>query len=136
MPPPPAGFGTVAAGSLAALIPELEALGVDRRALLEAAGIEEEAFATPEARLPGPAAGAFWEAAVRLSGDPDLGLHLAERRRPGSLGLFDYLLSASPTLGRSLERAAELFSLVHGAPRRSASPAICAPRATITTICS
>jgi len=92
---------------------QIEAAGVEPDAILQAAGIAPEIFTDPDGRVAAPKAGALWEEALRVTGDPNLGLHMAERRSRGSAGLFDYCLHAAPTLGDSLQRACRYFRLLH-----------------------
>lgn len=53
----------------------------------------------------------FNEAARRAS-DPDFGLHVAETTLLGSIGLFDYVVAANPTVGTALETGVRLSGLL------------------------
>ena len=52
----------------------------------------------PHGRLPAHASFSFWDAAIRVSGDPAIGLEVGERLRTGALGSFEYLLRNSETV--------------------------------------
>jgi AraC-like DNA-binding protein len=85
----------------------LRALGVEVRRLCRAAGIDLEALRDPEARLPSTTMVTLFREAERLTGDPFVGLHAAERAEPR--GPLDYLLMSSPRLEDGI-RHAERFS--------------------------
>jgi AraC-like DNA-binding protein len=55
---------------------------------------------------------AWWDAAIRVSGDPALGLRVGATMRPGALGGFDYLLRNIGTLEEILGRANEFLRLI------------------------
>jgi AraC-like DNA-binding protein len=54
----------------------------------------------------------LWDAAVELSGNPAIGLLVADRLTPGALGALGYLLQNSASLAALLERAQRYARLV------------------------
>ncbi|HEX6244329.1 MAG TPA: AraC family transcriptional regulator [Polyangiales bacterium] len=102
---------TVSALQLGPLLTSFEALGLDVERLLSQSGLTREQL-TPEARVPAAAELLFWDAAVEASGDPALGLRVAELLKPGVLGSYEYLLRNSETLEQLVERAERFGRLV------------------------
>src|SRR5262249_6889965 len=84
--------------------------------LLCAAGLDPAALADPDAYLPHARELRLWDEAVRLTGDQDLGLHLAEWVARFPLDHFDVLAFAvrsSPTLGEHYRLAVRYIRLIH-----------------------
>jgi AraC-like DNA-binding protein len=88
------------------------AAGVDRARLARAIGLRPEVLDDPEARVPLEVANGAWVAAADLSGDPDFGLHAAERMEEEVLGVVEYLGRSSATVGEALRRIAEYLPLL------------------------
>lgn len=84
------------------LVKELVGLGIERNALLEAAGISASTLRFTPIRLPWELVEVLIEAAEELTGDDRLGLHLANTHDLETLALPGILLFAS----RDLEDAA------------------------------
>jgi len=84
----------------------LEAGGLPVDDLLRGAGLDPAVVADPDARLPHPAVRAFSEAAVKATGDPTFGLHVAEKVRPAVFDALGYVFRSSRTLGDGLRRLA------------------------------
>jgi AraC-like DNA-binding protein len=77
--------------------------------------------ALPEVpRLPHDAVSAIWLAALRLTGDAQLGLHVGEQVRPGSFDALGQLLMTCATLGEAAEQADRFAALVGGGGRFTA----------------
>jgi hypothetical protein len=68
-------------------------------AVLAEAGLGAALPDTP--RLPHDAVSAIWMAALRLTGDAQLGLHVGEQVRPGSFDALGQLLMTCATLGEA-----------------------------------
>ena len=103
--------GTVSAATITMLTHALQERGIDTVALIEEAGLPSSWGAN--ARLPASAGAALWQAAVRATGDDDLGIHLAAHRGEGTLGVFDYAVSTAASLGAGWQRMARYFRLLH-----------------------
>jgi len=54
----------------------------------------------------------FWRAAEVISGDPDVGLHVAEQMPPFRGQVLEYLMLSSPTFGTGLVRMAQYQTLI------------------------
>jgi AraC-like DNA-binding protein len=95
-----------------ALIAACEPLGLDGDALLAEVGLDREALADPELRIPATQADALWRALAERTNDPDLALHAAEQLPFGAYRVIDYLAAHAPTLGGAFERVAAYFPLI------------------------
>lgn len=71
-------------------------------------------------RLPHDVVSAIWRAALRLTGDAQLGLHVGEQVRPGSFDALGQLLMTCATLGEAAEQADRFAALVGGGGRFAA----------------
>jgi AraC-like DNA-binding protein len=87
--------------------------GVQPNQLLAQAGLRAEQLTNPDGRLPRESEVRLWEAAVRLSQDTDLGLHMAAQLNVGILGGLGFAVRSSATLGEAYERVARYLSLVN-----------------------
>lgn len=87
-------------------------------AVLVEAGLGAALPDTP--RLPHDAVSAIWMAALRLTGDAQLGLHVGEQVRPGSFDALGQLLMTCATLGEAAEQADRFAALVGGGGRFAA----------------
>lgn len=74
------------------------ALGLDTKALCDAAGLDHDQLSDPDSRLPRDLSGRLWREASRQSGDPLLGLHAGERLVPTANNLLAHMVLSSPTL--------------------------------------
>ena len=91
---------------------------VNIAAVLAEAGLAPELPDTP--RLPHDLVSAIWLAALRLTGDAQLGLHVGEQVRPGSFDALGQLLMTCATLGEAAEQADRFAALVGGGGRFAA----------------
>jgi AraC-like DNA-binding protein len=91
---------------------------VSRAAVLGDAGLAPDLPDTP--RLPHDLVSAIWMAALRLTGDAQLGLHVGEQVRPGSFDALGQLLMTCATLGEAAEQADRFAALVGGGGRFAA----------------
>ena len=90
--------------------------GVPPPELLRAAALDPERLVDPDATLPRSQEIRLWDEAVRLTGDPDFGLHLAEWVARFPLDHFDVLAFAvrsSPTLGEHYRLVGRYIRLIH-----------------------
>jgi len=81
-----------------------ERLGVARSHSLEVAGLDEQTLANPDARVPAESVFRLWHEALQVTGDPCLGIHLAEALSSSDLGLVPYLVFSSTTVREALTR--------------------------------
>jgi AraC-like DNA-binding protein len=103
---------TVLAVASNAVLDACARLGLDRAALVAAAGVEPHVLADPDARLVAAKADAIWAAAFATGGDACLALHAAEALPFGAYRVIDFLTANAPTLGDALERVAAYFPLI------------------------
>jgi len=88
------------------VVPELRALDIQRV-------IAEDENPQVPLRL----ATRVWQQAALLSGDENLGLAVAKVLRPGDLGVLDYALRASQTLGEAVQLLVRFYPLLGSAIR-------------------
>jgi AraC-like DNA-binding protein len=91
-------------------------LGHPEAALWDAAGLSAVGSrGAPGARFPVGEAHALWTAAVRLTGDPGVGLVAAALGEQGDMDLLDYVVRSSPTLRLAIETVRRYWRLAHDA---------------------
>jgi AraC-like DNA-binding protein len=91
----------------------LRALGHDPGPILAAAGVPQAALDDPDARVPMTAGVAVLRRASEVTGDSDIGLHLAERTELGAVDVLFYAMATSPTLGAAYQRLCRYQRLIH-----------------------
>jgi AraC-like DNA-binding protein len=109
--------GTVSTLLVLQKVTVLGALGFDTERILGLAGLSRDRLKSPHGRLPADANFSFWDAAIRVSGDPAIGLRVGAALRIGGLGSYEYLLRNSETLQQAAERADQFMSLVDDTAR-------------------
>lgn len=95
------------------LVAALEALGHPVPEILARAGIARSTLADSEGRVPHTAMMAFWQHAQALTGDANLGLHLAEAVPLHAFEVNAYALLASENLRTAYRRACRYQRLIH-----------------------
>lgn len=103
---------------VAVLLPNalLSVVGHDaqiRAELLRRAELTPAQLAHPDARVSLEALGKLWQAAVELTGDARLGLHVAEALEEGSFGTLEYIALHSATLREALEQIVRYARLLN-----------------------
>lgn len=106
-------MNTVSAKMCQFIVLGAAARGVAPERLLQLAEVQSELLIDPDGRLPRASEVQLWEAAVRLTGDDDFGLHLAESADAGDLGGLGFAVRSSATLGEAYERVARYLALVN-----------------------
>ena len=104
---------TVAASIIIDMVGQLERHGVSASEACRRARLDPAVLARPHDRVPGSAAERFWQVAVELSGDPLLGLHLAEHYRTGAINILGYVFLNCATLADALERLGRFAVLMN-----------------------
>lgn len=94
----------------------LRRLGLDSAAIFASVGMPDEA-PDPGQRRDNSTQRRFWDAAERISGDPDIGLHVAEQMPPFRAQVIEYLFLSSPTFGDGLQRTIRYHQLLTSAMR-------------------
>jgi AraC-like DNA-binding protein len=82
----------------------VEEYGLDPRALLHAAGLDDDKLQDPDSRVPISAIWNLWRMIVERVDDPDVGVRLGSRASARQFGLVGYTLSHSATLGEAIKR--------------------------------
>jgi AraC-like DNA-binding protein len=94
---------TTLASKAQALVRFAERVGVDRGRLLSSSALTAEDLQRADARVPARAVVALWGHLGRWTGDPDLGLALAEAEPPSTAyGLVGFRAMTSSTLGEGI----------------------------------
>lgn len=93
----PGSVGLVAPLVIRPILGGLRALRADVAAILARAELDPACFEDPQARLRWSDAVRLWDAAVDVTGDAELGLHLAERADLDEFDLLGQILRASPS---------------------------------------
>jgi hypothetical protein len=95
------------------LVSGLRALGHDPGPILAAAGVPQASLDDPDARVPMAAGVAVLRRAAEVTGDLDIGLHIAERAELGAVDVHFYAMATSPTLGAAYQRLCRYQRLIH-----------------------
>lgn len=89
---------------MAPLIAHVTAKGHDATPIRGLPGLRGRDLADPDIRVPDDTAREAWRLATAITGDPALGVHLAEGLPRGALDLVEYAFRSSPTLAVGLAR--------------------------------
>lgn len=108
---------TVAASSLLGLLGYARAMRIPTETVLEGAGLTAKDLEGPEARIAEAATNQVWKALAEASGDPDFGLHFAERMTVDAFDVVGHLVTRSRTLGQGLERVVAYSRILHDSGR-------------------
>ena len=108
---------TIAATSTLAMVCAAEARGVTTADLLESVGLTRQSLDDPDARIPGPAVLAVWNALRERTADPALQLRAPTSLPFGAYRIIDYLVGASATVGVGVGHFAGYFRLIADAIR-------------------
>lgn len=81
----------------------LQRAGLDSAAIFASVNLPD-APPDPSARRENSTQLRFWNAAERISGDPDIGLHVGEHMPPFRGQVMEYLFLSSPSFGEGLKR--------------------------------
>ena len=111
-PPPMQRAPTISTLCLAFELAAFESLRLDVNRILGLAELTRDKVSDPHGRVTLDTRFRWWAAALRVSGDPALGLRVGESLSVGALGSFEYLLRNSESLSQVLARASEYMSLI------------------------
>ena len=95
------------------LVSGLTGLGHDPASLLAFVGIEVAVLEDPEASVPMRQVLGLIDHAVQVTGDENLGLHLAQHAEPGSFDVHLYAMVSSATLGDAFQCLCRYQRLIH-----------------------
>jgi len=108
---------TVAASVVADMLQYLARRGVATDVALGAAGIHPTFPVSPDERVPGSRVERLWSVAVAQTGDPLVGLHMAETYNPGALDILGYVILSCRNVGEALEKFARYARLLNDGMR-------------------
>ncbi len=86
------------------IVQALELGGVDCRTVFAELGLDYAALSDPDARFAQDSMTRLWQRAVALSGNPAIGLNMAQVVRPASFHVVGYALMSSRTLKEGFAR--------------------------------
>lgn len=116
MPTPrssPAPGGQISARFGAGLLEQLRAMGVPPEQLLPPPRLREIRESDARTQMSLDEWVAIMEAAIRVSGDPDLALKAGAGIKPGQLGLLGHVLMSCATVGEAIRQAGRYLRLLH-----------------------
>lgn len=87
---------------IAVLAGTIDSMGVDSRVLLDAAGINAAQLKDPNARFPVRQTSRLWDLAIAATGEPLIGLLVAQRIKPTTFHALGYALMACSSLREML----------------------------------
>lgn len=93
----------------------MENLGIDASEVLNRIGLSYQQIQAKDLRTPHSAQRLFWESIEKVSGDPEIGLHLGEHLPVFRGQVIEYLFLSSPTFGDGLTRALNYQRLISDA---------------------
>jgi len=103
-------------------------LGVDADEVLRRSGLDPSQLYQANLRTKFSGQPRFWKAAVELSGDPCIGLHLGEQMPVYKGQILEYLFLSSPTFGDGLNRVLNYQRLIsdalHGQVSETPNPCL------------
>ncbi len=108
---------SVAAAVVADMLQYLEQHGVPAAAAARDSGIDLHFPAGPDERVPGRQVERLWGLAVQRTGDPLVGLHMAEAYSPGALDILGYVVLSCRTIGDVLDRLSRYAPLLNDGMR-------------------
>lgn len=112
-PAPSAASGQLSARFGAGLLAYLRGAGLDPAALLPPLRLAELEAADARTRMPLAEWVAILEAAIRLSGDPDLALKAGASLQPRHLGVLGHVLMSCATVADAIIQGGRYLRLVH-----------------------
>lgn len=120
---------TVAASVVADMLQYLAMRGVSTDVALRAAGMDPTFPVSPDERVPGSRVERLWSFSVDRTGDPLIGLHMAESYNAGALDILGYVILSCRTVGDALDRFARYVRLLNDGMRvelmREGKTAVC-----------
>lgn len=93
----------------------LRALGEDEGEALARVGLRAEDVADPDLRIPEEILDALWVACRDVAGEEAFGVHAGLDHEPGLLGVVEYVVRNSPTLGDAMRLGMRFQRILHDA---------------------
>jgi AraC-like DNA-binding protein len=104
---------TVAASIMIDLLEQLERRGTPAAELCRRARVDPSFTTRPHDRIPGSWTERLWQEAEAASGDPLLGLHIAEHYRTGAISILGYVFLNCRTASDALDRLIRFAALMN-----------------------
>ncbi len=104
---------TVSVSVLSQLLRYLAHLEVDINEVFRSAGVDPDFLKNPDVRIPIETYIAIEDDAVRISKDPNFGLHMGEFTEPGSWSILGYMMMNCRTLSEAAEKSGR-YSMIIG----------------------
>jgi AraC-like DNA-binding protein len=104
---------TVAASIAIDMVTQLVEGGFDAAEVCRLAGMDPAVLARPNDRIGGTTAHRLWQVAEELTGDPLIGLHVAERYRTGAISILGYVLLNCASAREALDRLCQYAALMN-----------------------
>lgn len=93
----------------------LRALGKDEREALGRVGLRSDEMSDPDFRMPEEILDALWIACRDVANDEAFGIHAGLDHEPGQLGVIEYVVKNSPTLGDAMRLGMRFQRILHDA---------------------
>ncbi|PPE73194.1 hypothetical protein C3942_15365 [Solimonas fluminis] len=105
--------GQISARFGAGLLEQLRGMGIPPDRLLPESRLREIRQSDARTQMPLSEWVAIMEAAIHISGDPDLALRAGAGIKPGQLGLLGHVLMSCATVGEAIRQAGRYLRLLH-----------------------
>lgn len=106
---------TVSAAWVKGIVELFQGLGLDAATLFREAGLALDELKNQDARFPPASISAVWDAAIKHTGNPDIGLALPEVPHPASFDSIAYAMMSCPHLLAGFERLLRYMRIVSDA---------------------
>ena len=99
------------------LLDAIAAADKDVEWLLNKIGLTQENTKDPNARIRFRDMVEIWRLSCDITGDPALGIHVAESLEPGTFDVIEFVTRYSVTFGEAIKRICRYYPLIHDAAR-------------------
>jgi AraC-like DNA-binding protein len=113
----PVRESTVAATVVVDMLQYLERRGVPSAETVEVCNLTISIPPGPDQRVPGSLVERLWEFAAARTGDPLVGMHMAEAYSPGTLDILGYVILSCRTIGDVLDRLSRYVRVLNDGMR-------------------
>lgn len=108
---------TVAATVVVDMLQYLERRGVPAAETITACALTITVPPGPDQRIPGSQVERLWDFAAQRTGDPLVGMHMAEAYSPGTLDILGYVILSCRTIGDVLDRLSRYVRVLNDGMR-------------------
>lgn len=110
---------TLSVSSFNLILHAAQQKGADVKLLCQKVGLRDEMLQNPDEFLPIAKVQELWKAAISMTGDEFLPLHIGETVNTISVGILAYVMMHCPTLGKALEKLCQYQDIVCNASKTS-----------------